>query len=64
MLNSINGKVPVCKKFFLDTFKVRKGRLKRVFNYANVGNDLRGSMVVRYVVKKKLNRINYGFEVM
>jgi len=45
LLNSKNGKVPVCKKFFLDTFQVSEGRLKRVLNSANVGNDLRGMMV-------------------
>lgn len=44
LLNSKNGKVPVCKKFFLDTFKVSEGRLNRVLNSANVGNDLRGTM--------------------
>lgn len=45
LLNSKNGKVPACKKFFLDTFKVSEGRLKRVLNSANPGNDLRGKMV-------------------
>lgn len=44
LLSSKNGKIPVCKKFFLDTFKVSEGRLKRVLNSANVGNDMRGRM--------------------
>ena len=45
MLNIKIRKVPVCKKYFLDTFKVSEGRLKRVLNSPNVGNDLRGMMV-------------------
>ena len=45
MLNFKIGKAPVCKKYFLDTFKVSEGRLKRVLNFLNVGNDLRGMMV-------------------
>ena len=45
LLNFKIGKVPVCKKYFLDTFKVSEGCLKRVLNSPNVGNDLRGMMV-------------------
>lgn len=43
-LNSKTGKVAVCKKFFLDTFQISEGRLKRVLKSKNVGNDLRGRL--------------------